>query len=910
MSSNTGIDISGSIVQRGRTARRSVPGHLQSEGLQLQMTQPKNLASTRYHEQDKSLTAGNKRALEAASLYSDGDLRGSPMAYLSRTDGDCGKDPVGSHILGCRRPEDETNVDSDQSGVYFRKRAPRASQACNACRAAKSKCDEMLRCANCVLKNIECSREAPQLKAKTISNQPDISTRLDQIIQSQETFQRALIKILPTLERQLNLEKKTVEEAARVEYDIRQLERTSIMSAPARPDTRLSTSVQESNSAYWDDHGEGARKQVPFLRSMPTIPPDHTTGWARILEWPAVTDIIGNRMRSEGLSFDPLKQEIEFGLLYPKEECLNSNFALRYEEQDRNEGGESPWTSEVQSGHHGFRDRLSDEYEREREGLKSDDSFDLGILYVQRLTDCFLSKIAVMHPIVAPRQLSLLVNEFRTVLPNVGMMLSGARASPRSDGSAKKGVSNEKWPRSAYRYVAPWDVHESLNIAIVLLILALGEVCEDVTGTGSAAGGSEWQSTRSTSAMCSGHGPQSRSDRLSLGTPRFSYFRNASSNEQSEHQSNRVPSPGVKHTWGGSSQPGFAFFEAATALMASHVYGNTLEQVQANLLTGLYYGQFARILESHTHYFNASRALYVLLNPRRAHIEALAATNQQLSDEDNQLVIIFWTCLQLESDILAELDLPQSPILAWESTMPWPDLEMAVTMGHDLQNMECYIALLWLRRRLNNIHAELYGPGIQEGYSLSHMNHLVRLPFIDSLRESLEGSNLIAHSWAWSSNDPPAQNILAARLRAKYYGGLVIIYRPFLRMVLNNENKDIPQIADDASSDPISALIIRYAGNCVDALIESTQAFQNVHGCRPLVTNPWGTAYAQFGNVLLLLAVYQNGSLRKFVELECLKDLSIRTLRFLDNVAQSSPALRNAHRVLEIAVSKVVFLAE
>lgn len=121
------------------------------------------------------------------------------------------------------------------------------------------------------------------------------------------------------------------------------------------------------------------------------------------------------------------------------------------------------------------------------------------------------------------------------------------------------------------------------------------------------------------------------------------------------------------------------------------------------------------------------------------------------------------------------------------------------------------------------------------------MNHLQRLPFIDSLRDSLEGSNVIAPSWTWTPSDPPSTNILAARLRAKYYGGLVIVHRPFLRMVLNNGR---PGSTDNIEVSEISPLIMGYAAKCVDALIKSTQAFQNVDGWRFIVTNPWGTAYA------------------------------------------------------------------
>jgi hypothetical protein len=120
------------------------------------------------------------------------------------------------------------------------------------------------------------------------------------------------------------------------------------------------------------------------------------------------------------------------------------------------------------------------------------------------------------------------------------------------------------------------------------------------------------------------------------------------------------------------------------------------------------------------------------------------------------------------------------------------------------------------------------------------MNHLSKLPFIDSLRESLEGANAIAPSWTWSPDDPPSPSIFAARLRGKYYGGLVIIYRPFLRMILDSEFSRTPEVAQQHY---ISPMIMDHAGSCIEALIKSTQAFQNVPGARPILTNPWGTAY-------------------------------------------------------------------
>lgn len=206
------------------------------------------------------------------------------------------------------------------------------------------------------------------------------------------------------------------------------------------------------------------------------------------------------------------------------------------------------------------------------------------------------------------------------------------------------------------------------------------------------------------------------------------------------------------------------------------------------------------------------------------------------------------------------------------------------------------------------------------GYSLEQMNHLSKLPFIDSLRESLEGSNAIAPSWTWNPDDPPSQSIFAARLRGKYYGGLVIIYRPFLRMILDCEFS--ARTPEGEQQDYISPMIMNHARSCIESLIKSTQAFQNVPGTRPILTNPWGTAYAyvrsnelclkiltlyrQYGNVLLLLAVYRNSRLRSFVNRNELKDLATATLRFLGSEGNSSPALWNAHKILQFAAFKVL----
>ena len=44
----------------------------------------------------------------------------------------------------------------------------------------------------------------------------------------------------------------------------------------------------------------------------------------------------------------------------------------------------------------------------------------------------------------------------------------------------------------------------------------------------------------------------------------------------------------------------------------------------------------------------------------------------------------------------------------------------------------------------------------------------------------------------FQENDPPSGNILGARLRAKFFGAQVVLYRPFIKDILEeNFNKDV-----------------------------------------------------------------------------------------------------------------------
>lgn len=119
---------------------------------------------------------------------------------------------------------------------------------------------------------------------------------------------------------------------------------------------------------------------------------------------------------------------------------------------------------------------------------------------------------------------------------------------------------------------------------------------------------------------------------------------------------------------------------------------------------------------------------------------------------------------------------------------------------------------------------------MQENYVNSSL-----VPEIEAQIVNLEMWTKLAHVVAWHHSDPPAEDILEARLRGKFYGAQNITYRHFLRAVL-----------DYGGSEKFPRKVLEYAKKCVEAMKNSCRSFTNCMGPgeRLIVTNSWGTAHA------------------------------------------------------------------
>lgn len=221
--------------------------------------------------------------------------------------------------------------------------------------------------------------------------------------------------------------------------------------------------------------------------------------------------------------------------------------------------------------------------------------------------------------------------------------------------------------------------------------------------------------------------------------------------------------------------------------------------------------------------------------------------------------------LTMYSDIVVELNLPRSGILSYEEGTPYPggsgfiDCEDRVSKS--------YLAQLFIRKRLNYISKTFYSDDPTPGVNGSEAKVSV-----NTVREMIRMDPEAQISWLppeyrFVETEPPAKDILSARLRAKYWGFQVICLRPFIKMILDfsshledgsltdaavipetnfNLNKvEAPYIeAGTKTYEEINPGVVRFAREGINALIESTRAFHNLDHQRLLLTNFFGTAIA------------------------------------------------------------------
>ncbi|KAK2782719.1 hypothetical protein FQN52_000749 [Onygenales sp. PD_12] len=838
------------------------------------------------------------------------------------------------------------------------RRTTRAQQACDQCRSRKAKCDEgRPSCSHCKDNNVQCVyKDVPPAKHERSTQ--IIVDRLDKLDGGRDEVMAKLNElstIVANFKSQLDALTGGVPSPKQVQKTptVPKVEVNPTLASTSKPSPEGYdiSGLQRGPDLRINDDPQGS----PNLDTRElSIPIEHMTAAHKLLLWPSIQKLVPEKIDDDYV----MRLEETRGSLRPYGQGEGDDLR-RSTSPTTSTSPAVPSPPELAWGTgYGIppgTDLTTFSSRPQAGGLTSS-----GILNVDEETvtshlQSYLDNIHNLHPFLDGLELHTLVSGFiRNYSPAKVM------SPPLPAGDPLAGLPRGKRKRSAdyssgmtetasYE-AASFAIPKSMDNAIVLLVLALGAICSvktdlpgPVPNPNTARPSSPYPNILEASPSLSESGNTStfRSPSEELYSPASGHNRRPSYDMWTKSDS----SP----TWRNMDViPGLAYFALASDILGNLLGGNDLKHAQACLLAALYTGQLARPFSSHAWICEASRTCQVLLRPRNFDLLKNGSPRKEL------IKFAFWTCLLLESDILAELDLPASGISRFEDRLytthglfATPDVDTMYRRNDT--DMIYYMIQIHLRKALNRVHTELYK-------AETHDSGSKKSTWSTGMQETLSYNleiwrKYLPEELRWEDGDPPSDKINIARMRAKYYGARYIIHRPLLHHALHPMSSNLtsatapsPSPSNVSSSQSHSsppekpALVAptqeRHSSDmgppgrtvmvpdkqpsmiklldskvhkacqaCIEAAIQSTIAFDGIKG-RLIVTNIFGTAHAQFGNMLVLSATYMS-PLSQLVDRDTLKHLLDRTIKFLLQNRHISPSLKKDADILILIRSKI-----
>ena len=808
-----------------------------------------------------------QHAMHPAPLY------GPPHSAMPSQSPIYGHDYYGQHAMGAYAGQ--------------RRKPVRAAQACDSCRQRKAKCDEgRPECQHCKDNNLKCYyRDVPLQKqdkqAAAITEKLDtMGENISRIMEIQANQARQF----EALQNSLSLDRRATMRTSRNE-GVESVARTP----PVKEESIGSGQANQLTSS------QKQRSNTANASGDFTMPVKHTTAVHNLLGWPSIRSLL------------PLFKDKEFPDSYVMDLESKRGLLRLYgcgEGEDKNDGmtaAASPAGSSSNGSTHEEDSASStpggvwgtgqlparspgpDSANRNHVGgVSADGGLILDNDRVETYYSSYMSNMHILHPFLEIRKLRIMLDKFKKRYS--WGYVNKLKRKRLQDGSSP-GASYEPSRALSSATGATPDIEHSIANAIVLLVLALGKIC-----------------------AYKGFLPGAKSDiatPTSNPQPPYNDLRSQSApNSPSMHLGVKagVHNPALS----GPSDPrgknmdvipGLAYFAVAADILGELSGGTGVPHIQANLLAGLYMGQLARIFPSYSYISQACTACQVLIESKDYRDKIITGTNRNL------IKLVFWSCLQLESDIRAEMSLPPSGITRHEQKMmDHGEIPDGVTLDDQpgpgeppppIANtpsgviMRHYTNQIILRIKLNYSHKLLYEADETDKHGEFFCDKN-KLDLIDELNKQLEEwkglQDIQGVGWTdQGSDDHKNEDINIARMRGKYYGAKYIINRPALAYALSlcprsgssstprshpTESPIFgpghnPQLASPAGGhtpgtgyrrqnemgpplrlmDRLDPRVVKAATACVWAAVRSTTAFDGVQG-RLIITNIFGTAHA------------------------------------------------------------------
>jgi hypothetical protein len=300
--------------------------------------------------------------------------------------------------------------------------------------------------------------------------------------------------------------------------------------------------------------------------------------------------------------------------------------------------------------------------------------------------------------------------------------------------------------------------------------------------------------------------------------------------------------------------PGMMYFDPAFHIIgkdAQFDFGLNAQIAQAQVLSGIYFAYLAYPLLSWRMIHSASTTVQLMLS-RASDIDSL------IDDE----IRLFWSSFLIESDRLAEFELPRSGIESMVDDMPLP----SIADSPDTVIIH-FLAEISIRRLLNRVHNTLYS---------SRANDRT----IKSLLDICEELNRQLETWHQSTPEsarpslgmeppPDSDSERALILRIRYYACTHIIFRPFVLRIIDSTSDDEFGIYKDK--------VLENAISCISAIR------MYIHNVVYELARPspytWTLAMSTLGAILVITAASTSPHLKNYLpDIVGLQDIAIRTL--------------------------------
>ncbi|KAK4156521.1 hypothetical protein C8A00DRAFT_12559 [Chaetomidium leptoderma] len=332
--------------------------------------------------------------------------------------------------------------------------------------------------------------------------------------------------------------------------------------------------------------------------------------------------------------------------------------------------------------------------------------------------------------------------------------------------------------------------------------------------------------------------------------------------------------------------PGLQYFTAAWSLLPGMMTSNSVLAAQCHLLAAAYLFYLVRPLEAWNLLCTTSTKLQLLL----------MTPNRVPTDQRELIERIYWNSLLFESDLLAELDLPHSGVVAFEENVGLPcgfegDEQEAV--GRD--ELWYFLAEIALRRLLNRVSQLIYSKDSMA--STTSLEPVVaELDFqLTQWYESLPVP--LQFPFTRTMLPDPVQTVL----RLRFFACRTIIYRPYILAVLDNEQA----ILDPAVRDSCT--------KCLEASVRQLEHITAHHaGHMPYL---WQGALSIVSQTLLVMGATMSPSLSSILwslvpHREAIDQIINDVVMEIERYAVLSPSLSlSAEIIKEAEVRRRTFLS-